>query len=191
MSVWEQKLQLAESIAEHKFTDSQADVFAEDDRDLALFFFNGREGQTTVGITYALVNAYWHPNSKYLYIADDGQAVTQSKTMASLLVENFAKCRPERTYQTVEGHVCIGFGETKSEVKFHTLGAYHIGEDYDAIIVDASYHNLKMKHMTKFTNIVSTSGKLLIMSQVDGETKLPTTQNKLDAIIDDVALSCE
>lgn len=40
MDVWEQKLELAEIIAAHKFTDSQADVFAEDDRDLAFFFFN-------------------------------------------------------------------------------------------------------------------------------------------------------
>lgn len=191
MDVWEQKLELAESIAAHKFTDSQADVFAEDDRDLAFFFFNRREGQTTVGITYALVSAYWKPNSKYLYITDDGNAVTHSKTLASSLVKNFSKCRPERTYQTIEGHVQIGFGETKSEVKFHALGAYYIGEDYDAIIVDISYHNLKMKHMTKFTNTVAPSGKLLIMSRVDGETKLPTTQNKLDAIIDDVDMSSE
>jgi hypothetical protein len=111
--------------------------------------------------------------------------------VAGLLTKNFSKHRPERTYQTVEGHVCIGFGETKSEVKFHALGAYHIGEDYDAIIVDTSYHNLKMKHLTKFTNTIASDGKLVIMSQIDGESKLPTAQNKLDAIMDDVALSCE
>lgn len=193
MDVWEQKLQLAESIAERKFTDGQADVFIEDDRDLAFFFFGQKEGQTTVGITYALVSAYWKPNSKYLYIAEDGNAVNQSKTMASLLTKNFAKCRPERTYQTVEGHVCIGFGETKSEVKFHALSAYHTGDNYDGIIVDASYSSLKMKHMTKLTNTIAPSGKLVIMSQVNGESKSPTTHNnnKLDAIIEDVALSCE
>jgi hypothetical protein len=191
MDVWEQKLELAESIAGYKFTEDQANVFAEDNRDLAFFFFHKREGQTTVGITYALVSAYWKPNIKCLYIADDGNAVAHSKTLAATLAKNFSKCRPERTYQIVDGHVQIGFGETKSEVKFHTLSAYHVGEDYDAIIVDTSYHSLRMKHITKFTNTVSPSGKLLIMSQVDGETKLPTTQNKLDAIMEDVAMSCE
>lgn len=191
MDVWEKKLQLAESIAEHKFTEIQADVFGEDNRDFAIFFFKRREGQTTVGITYALVNAYWKPNSKYLYISDDGNSNTQSKNMASALVKNFEKCRPERTYQTTDGHVCIGFGETKSEVRFHSLSANQIGQDYDAIILDASYHNIRLKHIMKFISIIAGSGKLVVMSKIDDEYKLPKTQNKLDAIIDDVGISCE
>lgn len=191
MDVWEQKLELAESISCQKFTPGQIDVFAEDKKDLAFFFFARQEGQTTVGLTYALVNAYWKPNSKYLYVSNDSPACTHAKNIAAGMTKHFRICRPERTYLAIDGHVSIGFGETKSEVKFHTLNSYNIGEDFDAIIMDATYNNLHMKHINKFSSVLVTGGKLMIMAQIDSESpKLSETHNKLDVMIEEAGISC-
>jgi len=188
MDVWEQKLRLAESIAEYKFTDTQVDVFMEDDRDLAFFFFNRREGQTTVGLTYALVNAYWRPSSKYLYISDNASQLSDSKLAAMKLTKSFEQQRPERTYKIVDGNIHIGFGTEKSEVVFYTLNSNFTGDDYHAVILDSSYSNIRLKHMLKFSNSITNGGKLLVLAQSDygDSTKTHNSSNKLDAIIDDV-----
>ncbi len=186
MNTWKQKLQLAESISNKKFTDGQTNVFLEDQRDLSFFVFDKQEEQTTVGVAYALVNAYWNPSSKYLYMANDSIAVSNSKTIAEKMAKNFEKYRPERTYETTYGNACISFGDVKSEIHFRTLGTYHqIENDYSAVILDTHYKDIKLAHII---NIIGLSNKLMIMSKMGYKTTLSTTQNKLDAIVDDIAL---
>lgn len=185
MDVWEQKLQLAEQITGFQFNDDQSDMFSEDSRDIGIFFFYPGNGMTTAGAAHAIINAYWEPNSKHLYIANDKNAALD---IAKDLATKISKHRPERKYQIHENTLSIEFGETKSEVVFGSFGSYYIGEDYDSVMIDTEYNTLRLKHIIALVNATHASGKLVIMAQTDGApTQIKTPSNsKLDAILKDI-----
>lgn len=190
VEIWEQKLNLAQEITGKTFTLSQKNIFVESERDVILGLFIRQEGQTTAGVSYALVNAYWKPNFKCLYVtADTLLQSANSFSVAKVFLTSFKKHRPERTYRTTANNVSIYFGETESQIVFCQSNLKLSGSEYDTVILDIHDNTLNVESLISYANSVKYRGQLLIMPQLQNESPIgkSSAYNRLDSMLENLS----
>jgi len=183
------KLNLANQITTKHAHEFQSQIFLATMNEFAFLSLNDSIASLDAALSYIIVDTYWHPNSKNLYVALDVPTAAKCRESAKAIFDNLKEIRPERTYHTADlDFMSIKFGDVMSSLFIQPYDKKFISDGYSNIVIDVPYNKITLAHLSKFmVSLAPRNAKLTIITRND-KLHMKTVHSAIDNKLDNLLL---